>query len=402
MLFDLTRKELKVLLPVILIGICGTLGIDIHLASMPFIMAFMHSTKAQMQQSVSLFLLGMGASLLLYGPLSDKYGRKPIVILGLSIAFIASFSAALTTNIHTFLSMRLIQGIGSGVCAGLGGTIFADVLQGKRLAILGSYFSLVIGLSPLLAPALGGYIQHYFNWQANFVVLGSVLLIALVLYLCLTPETNHHKNQNAFTIYGICSSYKLLLLNPVFMGCTIVGGVAISISMVYATTSSFIFQTSFHLSPVAYGWATAIAGAGSIAGKIFAPYYINWKGSYKTLISGLMMALIPGIILLFLQLLGLINVSFLVILVFFTLLGQTFITPITFSKALSPFHKNRGAAGALYAGFQYLISFIVTAIISLFTIKGVTILSVAYILLSIIGITVFYWLINKKEIKSSG
>ena len=87
MLFDLTRKELKVLLPVILIGICGTLGIDIHLASMPFIMDFMHSTKAQMQQSVSLFLLGMGASLLLYGPLSDKYGRKPIVILGLSIAF---------------------------------------------------------------------------------------------------------------------------------------------------------------------------------------------------------------------------------------------------------------------------------------------------------------------------
>ena len=201
-----------------------------------------------------------------------------------------------------------------------------------------------------------------------------------------------------FTIYGICSSYKLLLLNPVFMGCTIVGGVAISISMVYATTSSFIFQTSLNLSPIAYGWATAIAGAGGIAGKIFAPYYINWKGSYKTLISGLMMAFIPGIILLFLQLLGLINVPLLVILVFFTLLGQTFITPITFSEALSPFHKNRGAAGALYAGFQYLISFIVTTIISLFTIKGVTILSVAYILLSLIGITVFYWLINKKGV----
>ena len=79
------------------------------------------------------------------------------------------------------------------------------------------------------------------------------------------------------------------------------------------------------------------------------------------------------------------------------LFGQTFITPISFSKALSPFHKNRGAAGALYAGFQYLISFIVTTIISLFTIKGVTILSVSYVLLSMIGITVFYWLINNKH-----
>ena len=72
MIFELTSKELKVFLPVILIGICGTLGIDIHLASMPFIMAFMHCTKAQMQLSVSLFLLGMGASLLLYGPKVTK------------------------------------------------------------------------------------------------------------------------------------------------------------------------------------------------------------------------------------------------------------------------------------------------------------------------------------------
>jgi MFS transporter, DHA1 family, multidrug resistance protein len=224
-------------------------------------------------------------------------------------------------------------------------------------------------------------------------------LIALLVYLLVTPETNCHKNSKAFTIHGICSSYKLFLLNPVFMGCTIVGSVAISVSMAYATTSSFIFQTSFHLSPIDYGWATAIAGAGAIAGKIFAPSYINWKGPYKTLFAGLMMALIPGLLLLALQLLGLINVPLLVTLVFFTLFGQTFITPITLSKALSPFHKSRGAAGALYGGFQYLTSFIASAIIALFSVEGVTVLSIAYILLSVIGLIVFYWLINDKKSK---
>src|SRR3990167_11252174 len=78
--FAITREEFKTLAIVVVVGICGTLGIDIHLASMPNIMRFMHTDQQHIQQSVSIFLLGMGVSLLFYGPLSDRYGRKPIVI----------------------------------------------------------------------------------------------------------------------------------------------------------------------------------------------------------------------------------------------------------------------------------------------------------------------------------
>src|ERR1700675_170108 len=91
-------SEFKLLAIMSLVAICGMLGTDIHLASIPHIMTYMHTDKAHMQQSVSIFLFGMGASLLFYGPLSDKYGRRPVVIFGLSLACIASFVAMFTRS----------------------------------------------------------------------------------------------------------------------------------------------------------------------------------------------------------------------------------------------------------------------------------------------------------------
>lgn len=170
----ISAHEIRILAIVVIIATCSLLGIDIHLASLPFIMKYMHTDKTHMQQSVSIFFLGLGVSMLFYGPLSDKYGRKPIVIIGLIIAAIASFASVFTHNIHSFLLMRLLQGIGCGVCTGLGRSIVADILQGDRLASIGSYFAMFISLSPLIAPALGGYIQHYFGWQMNFIVLGCI------------------------------------------------------------------------------------------------------------------------------------------------------------------------------------------------------------------------------------
>ena len=87
------------------------------------------------------------------------------------LACISSYSAAFVQHIVPFLILRILQGVGSGVCWGLGRIIAADVMQGERLAATGSYFTLFLSLSPLLAPALGGYVQHWFGWQANFILL---------------------------------------------------------------------------------------------------------------------------------------------------------------------------------------------------------------------------------------
>ena len=157
------QTQFVILAVIVFIVMCGFFGIDLHLASMPAIQAFMHTDKAHMQLSVSLYVLSTGLSLFFYGPLSDKYGRKPIVLFGLSVAAAACLLSTFTHHITTFLVLRFLQGFGAGVCAGMGRTILADMFQGARLATTASYTGVVVSLSPLVAPTIGGYIQHWFG-----------------------------------------------------------------------------------------------------------------------------------------------------------------------------------------------------------------------------------------------
>lgn len=388
-LHRVTLQEFKILSATVIFAICGMLGIDIHLASLPYIMTFMHTDQTHMQQSISLFLLGMSGSLLFYGPLSDKYGRKPIVIFGLAFASVASFAAAFTKSIELFLFFRLLQGVGSGVCMGVGRTIVADVLQGVRLSSIGSYFSMFLSLSPLIAPALGGYIQHWLGWQANFITLGILLGLGLLLYIILCPETNKYLNPRAFTLSGLYENYESLLLHPVFVGATVVAGIAMAVNMAYATISPFIFQMQFHLGPVAYGWLTAIAGAGGFVGKFVFPIVLKRLGSQKTLFAALTLLLLAGVWILFFDLFNEITITLIMIAAFFSIFSQSFINPISASLALSPFHDKRGSAGALYGSFLTLTAFISSAVVSLFEGNGVMVLGVAYCVLGLLGFIIY-------------
>ena len=111
----MTRKEFKLLSLAILLSICGALGLDMYLASLPYIMSDLDTNRHAMQYSISVYMLGAAISILIYGPLSDKLGRKPVVIAGLFIFCIASLMTIFSKTVSVFLLLRLIQGFGSGV-----------------------------------------------------------------------------------------------------------------------------------------------------------------------------------------------------------------------------------------------------------------------------------------------
>lgn len=395
----LSRNEFKILTITIMFAICGMLGIDIHLASLPYIMDFLHTDKAHMQQSISLFLFGMGVSLLFYGPVSDKYGRRPVVIFGLLLAAITSFAASFSKTIHIFLLLRLLQGVGSGVCIGVGRTILADVLQGVRLATTGSYFSMFISLSPLLAPALGGYVQHWLGWQANFIVLGGILTFVLLIYYFVCPETNTCLVADRLSVRRTLKTYLYLLSMPIFLCSTLITGIAMAANMAYATISPFVFQIQFHVSPVDYGWLTAFAGAGGFIGRFVNPTMVKKLGSHQTLFSGLLMLLIPGIWILAFNFFDAISVSLIIVAVFTTLFGQSCIVPNATSFALSEFYDKRGAAGAIYGSFQLLTAFLSSAVVGLFSKNGVEVLAVAYCFLGVSGLLIYSFLKRAVEHK---
>ncbi|MDF2691276.1 MAG: multidrug resistance protein [Gammaproteobacteria bacterium] len=360
----LSPTEIKIMLITMLISMCSMLGVDIHLPSMPHIMVFMHTNKQHVQQSVSIYLLGMGLSLLFYGPFSDKYGRKPVIIFGLILAALSSFAAMYTTHIEPFLLTRLLQGIGSGACIGLGRTMLADTIQGDRLASMASYFGLIVSLSPLLAPMLGGYIQQAFGWQKNFLVLGLILSAIMLIYVIFCPETNHYKNPQALSLKGLYQSYSHLLTHRHFVGCTLLTGLAMSAVMAYAT-------------------------------RLLNPFFIKHLGSRKTLILGLNILTFSGLWILFFILIHLISVPLIMLAVFLTLACQIMIGANATSRAMSPFHDKRGVAGALFGGFQMLTSFVSSALIGSFSYGGIGLLAMVYLILGLLGLGIFYSMVKK-------
>lgn len=395
----LSTKELKILVVVMLLGLCGLFGVDVHTPSLPYIARDLHASMGMVQQSVALFLLGEAISLLFYGPLSDKCGRRPVIIVGLTIAVISSYAAVKASNIDVFLWCRIFQGIGSGVCMGLGRTILADILEGKRFVVVGSYFALVLSLSPLVAPIVGGYLQHAFGWGANFIFLGSLLLLVLVLYTILCPETHDPHTHASAPWHTVFHNYGVLVGNPVFTVSVLLSGFALGAVMVYATLSPFILQHHYHLSPVHYGWALGFVGLFGMFGKLILPWSIHRYKASVNVIFGLWSLFVMGAAMLCCYFFSVVPLWVVVLAPAIVMFGQSFVLPNTAAYALMPHPKMRGAAGALYGSFQLGFGFLATAAVSWTHFEPTAELIATYLLLGAVGLIAFITLVRSGKLK---
>lgn len=395
----LTDQQMLVIL--IFLGICTSLSIDIHLASLPIIMEVFHTDKVHMQQSVTLFVLGLGVSLLIYGPLSDKVGRRPVVILGLSIALIGCLAILVAPTIFLFLLCRLIQGIGAGVCIGLGRTMLADLWQGYQLTVKSAYFALALSLSPLLAPALGGYIQHWFDWKGNFVFLTVFFAISLFLFYFFFPETNKHLNPLAFSRRTMFYNYRMLFLHKRFMGATVLAGLVIAANLSFATKSAFIIQQEYGISPVLYGWLMCLISIGGLISRGLGPYLLKKLNASALLFYSIIILFGSGLAILVLYWLQVLTLTRLLFLVGCVVFVQGLVMPLLLSVSLGSFHEKRGAASALYGSIQMLIGFVGSVLVSSAHGSGELNLSVGYICFGLCAFFTYWGTLYGKLEKTS-
>lgn len=393
-IFKVSLKELKLLSLTIALVFCGSIGLDIHLASFPEMMHYMHTTKAAMQHSVTLYILGVALSMLVYGPLSDKVGRRPIILFGLGFASISSFLACFTDHIGVFLLLRFLQGVGCGVCWGMGRIIAADIMQDERLAAVGSYLTLFLSLSTLFAPALGGYIQHWFGWQANFMVIGIVTLCVQILLYLFFEETNEHKDAQAFELKNLVGNYLYFFRNKAFVGATLLTGIAMSANIVFITMSSFMFQQEFHKGPIVFGWLMAAIGVAEVMSKLILPIFIYYLKNSGSLILGIVSLVLSGVVLSVFSLFGIVNSSIVLIAASIAMFAVVVVGSVTMAMSLSPFPNKRGSAGALFGSFQLLISVFFSDFVSRYPDSGSAALSVSYLVLGGLAVLSYYLFIR--------
>ena len=254
------RPGLVIALVSALIAI-GQVATSIYLPAMTEALA---TDGATMQLTLTAYLVGFAISQLVYGPLSDRYGRRPVLFAGLALYVVASAACALAGTIDELIAARLFQSMGA--CAGpvVGRAVVRDLYDGEKAAKVLGYVGFVLAVSPAFAPVLGAYLHGWFGWRANFIfvaVFGAA--VGLLMWRKL-QETHQPEAQHGLGLGRMAASYGTLVRSPSFLAYTLNLSLAFTALFVYISEPPFVFIDMLGTSEHAYGWYT-LAGVGAFA-----------------------------------------------------------------------------------------------------------------------------------------
>lgn len=345
-----------------LIVIITPIASDSYTPSLPAMAYALHTTTTYMQLTMTSYLIGVSFSQLVYGPLSDRHGRRPIILIGLVITIIGSCLCAAATSVLFVVIARLIQGAGAGVCNSLFRALIRDQFTGHKMSQVGSYAGMMYTIAFALAPVLGGYIQSYFGWRANFIFIAVVVLAIFIVLALLLPETHHKRDAKATKLKNILRNYYTLITSATFAGYTIISGLAYSGFVAYYTAAPFILEKQIGLSPEQFGLLSLAIAFGLFVGMLINVRLVVSKGVSYMLLVGIILMLISGVFMLVVAILGILNtyVILLPVVVFASASGFVFANAMT--EAFHEFGHIAGVAGGMY-GFLQIVSASLTSVL---------------------------------------
>lgn len=361
----MSKKELNKV--VILLGVLSALGpfsIDMYLPGFPAIAEDLNTTIPKVGYSLTSYFVGISVGQLLYGPIVDRFGRRKPLIFGLLLYTVAAICCALSPTINWLIGLRALLAIGG--CAGMvaGRAVVRDLFPPTEIAKVISTLMLVMGVAPMVAPSIGGWMVTVLGWRAIFFTLAIISSAMLAGVLALLPESRGADKTVRLDPAAVIKKYYLVLKQPAFLVFGIAGAFTLGSLFAYISGSPFIYMEKFSFSQTEYGLLFSLNSFGYIAGsqvnrlllKRFDSLRVAEMASLVVAIFGVMMvgsAVIPGVS-------GYVMLVFLFLFLFVSgLLG-----PNTTALALSPFAENAGSASALIGFTQMLFGALASALVS--------------------------------------
>lgn len=347
----------------VLITLSGTTAMHMFVPALPDAARGLATSAGEMQMAISIYIVGLAFGQLLYGPLSDAFGRRPMLMIGQTLYAVGGLAAALAPGLNVLLSARLVQALGG--CAGLalGRAIVRDTTKAdaalRQLALL----NLMILLSPGLAPVLGGLISSTVGWRGIFVLLAVIGAVTLWFTWRTLPETGHPSGR--FGVKILLDDYRALLMSPRFVGFALGGGSATTCVYAFLAAAPFIFINELHQPVQMVGIYAGLMILGMAVGNAVTSRFAQSVPAARLIRIGNGVSLASAAALFAIVMLGHLTIAnaIAVMIVFTCGCGMT--SPAALAKAVSVNPKLVGSAAGLYGFTQMAIGAACTALAAL-------------------------------------
>lgn len=379
----------SILLVTVLIAFLGMLAADIYLPSLPIITSDLSISVAQSKLTISSYMFALAISQLFYGLISDKYGRRRVILFGVIISIVGSLNCALASGIWSLLIGRFIQGIGVGAGVSLCRTILRDCFSGTKLAQMNSYASALMTLAPTIGPILGGYIQNWINWRASFIFIVLVMLLGLITAYYKLPETNKHLNPFALKFKVVWSNYKKLFSAKHFIANAFCSSFVFSGIIVYASISPFLLQERLGLTPIEYSWTTVFIAAASVAGKLLNSILVKFFELNFLIIFGISLMIISSSIMIIFNLLNIINLIAIICTVVAYIFAGGFIFANITVNIFDPYPKMAGLVGSVYSFIQIFGTTLISSLVAIIHLAPQILLASTFFGLSVLSFILY-------------
>jgi DHA1 family bicyclomycin/chloramphenicol resistance-like MFS transporter len=337
----------------------GPLSTDLYLPALPTLAQAFATDAARVQLTLSVFLAGFAVAQLFYGPLSDRYGRRPVMLFGLALYLVSSLACMLAPGIDTLILARFFQALGA--CAGpvLGRAIVRDVYGPVQAARVLAYISGAMAIAPMIGPLLGGWLTVWFGWRANFAALTLFSAVQVAATFMLLGESNAHRDPEATRPRRIAGNFGDLLSARLYLGYLLCFSFAYAALFSFISGSSFVLIELHGLSPQWYGASFGFVVTGYIAGTVASGRLTLKLGPPRMVLMGALLGTAAGTLMAVLALAGVHSVWAILLPMVVFMVATGLVMPNAIGGALAPYPKMAGAASALMGFVQMSLSALV-------------------------------------------
>lgn len=382
------KKYIKLILILGSLTALGPFSIDMYLPGFAGIAKDLNTSVANVSMTLSSYFIGISAGQLLYGPLLDRFGRKRPLFIGLIVYILASLGCVFVTDIDTFIGLRFVQAVGSCAATVASVSMVRDLFPVKDIPKVFSMLMLVVGLSPMLAPTIGGYITADYGWHTVFFILMCMGIVILFASQIVLPNTYLPDTSISLKPRPIITNFIRIIKEPQFYTYAFAGAIAFSGLFTYVAASPIVFMDIFKVDAKTYGWIFAFMSLSFISASQVNSLLLRKFKSEQMIFGALISQSFIVILFLILSINDLLGLYGTIIMLFLFLACLGISNPNTAGLTLAPFARNAGSAsalmGAIQLGLGAFVSFAVGIFVDNSVVPMVIIMTITTILAMII------------------